>query len=203
MAAKEHNPACWRMMTGNAGGVPGSFSRMMGRQYALGELTARLWRFGITMERDTIVRLTLLVDAPPEVIWKALTEPQHTKLYMEGWQARSTWQRGAPLLWVENVDGTEHLRAKGVVMASLPGRRLRYTRLVTDGKLPDEPSSYTTVDITLEEGRGGLSRVQLWHGDFAGLPHDVRKARAAGRVWVEALVGLKRVSEEQQGSKAA
>jgi uncharacterized protein YndB with AHSA1/START domain len=155
------------------------------------------------MERDTTVQLTLLVDAAPEVIWKALTEPHLTKLYLEGAQARSTWERGAPVVWVENLEGTEHVRAKGTIMASLPGRRLRYTRLSTDGKLPDEPASYTTVDITLDEARDGLTRVQLWHGDFAGLPHDVRKARAAGRVWVEALVGLKRVSEEQQGLMAA
>lgn len=140
----------------------------------------------------------MLVDAAPEVIWRALTEPQLTKLYMEGCQARSTWQTGAPLLWVENVEGTEHLRAKGTVMASIPARRLRYTKLPTDGKLPDEPASYTMVDIVLEDDRDGRTRLELWQGDFAGLPHDVRRARAAGRVWVEALVGLKRVSEEQQ-----
>lgn len=155
------------------------------------------------MERSTTVELTLLVDAAPEVIWRALIDPQLTKLYMEGWQGRSSWEPGSPVLWVEQVEGTEFVRAKGTVMASLPGRRLRYTRLATDGKLPDEPASYTTVDLVLEEERDGRTRVRLWHGDFAGLPQDVRKARAAGRVWVEALVGLKRVSEEQQGLMAA
>lgn len=155
------------------------------------------------MQRDTTVQLTLLVDAAPETIWKALTDPQLTKLYHEGWMARSTWKLGDSLLWVENVDGTEHLRAKGVIMACIPGRRLRYTRLITNGKLPDEPASYTTVDIVLEVERDGRTRVDLYNGDYAGLPHDVRTSRAAGRVWVEALVGLKRVSEEEQGSKAA
>lgn len=155
------------------------------------------------MKRDTIVERTLLIDAGPATIWKALTDPQVTKLYLEGWQARSAWKVGAPLLWFENVEGTEHLRAQGTVMAMIPGRRLRYTRLLTDGKLPDVPASYTTVDIVLDEERDGRTRVQLWHGDFAGLPHDVRRARAAGRVWVESLVGLKRVTEEMQTQKAA
>jgi len=155
------------------------------------------------MKRDTTVQLTLLVDAAPEVIWRTLTEPHLTKLYLEGLQARSAWETGAPVLWVENLEGTEHLRAKGTIMACIPGRRLRYTKLVTDGKLPDEPASYTTVDIVLEQERDGRTRLELWQGDFAGLPHDVRRARAAGRAWVEALVGLKRVSEEEVSRKAA
>ncbi|MEX1132062.1 MAG: SRPBCC domain-containing protein [Flavobacteriales bacterium] len=155
------------------------------------------------MERDTTVQLTLLVDASPETIWKALTDPQLTKLYLGSWQARSTWKTGASLLWIETEEGTEQLRAQGTVMACLPGRRLRYTRLLTNGKLPDEPASYTTVDIVLDGERDGRTRVELYHGDFAGLPHDVRTARAAGRTWVEALVGLKRISEEQQAAIAA
>lgn len=155
------------------------------------------------MKRDTIVELTLLVDASPAVIWRVLTDPQLTKLYLEGWQGRSTWQQGAGLVWVEKVEGSELVRAKGTVMASIPAHRLRYTRLVTDGKLPDEPASYTTVDIVLDDLGDGRTRVRLWHGDFAGLPQDVRRARAAGRTWVEALVGLKRVSEEEQGVMAA
>ena len=155
------------------------------------------------MERDTTVQLTLLVDATPATIWQALTEPRLTKLYMEGWQARSTWKVGAPLLWVEQIEGMDHLRAKGTVMACIPEHRLRYTRLILDGKLPDEPASFTTVDITLEQEGTERTKVVLWHGDYAGLPQDVRRARAAGRVWVEALVGLKRISEEMNGDLLA
>jgi len=80
---------------------------------------------------------------------------------------------------------------------------MRYTRLVLDGKLPDEPASFTTVDISLEEVSPGRTRLELWHGDFAGLPHDVRRARATGRAWVESLVGLKRVAEEGEERLAA
>ena len=59
------------------------------------------------------------------------------------------------------------------------------------------------MDIVLDEERSGRTKVTLWHGDFAGLPNDVRRARQAGREWVEALVGLKRVAEEQEGKMAA
>jgi uncharacterized protein YndB with AHSA1/START domain len=155
------------------------------------------------MERETIVQRTLLVDAAPETIWKVLTEPQLSKLYLDGLQARSTWERGAPIMWVDRSEEGEVVRWKGHVKENLPGHRLRYSCLKLDGDLPDEPASYTTVDISLDMDRDGRSRLTLWHGDFAGLPHDVRRTREAGRKWVEALVGLKRVAEEQQQQQRA
>ncbi|MCC6399895.1 MAG: SRPBCC domain-containing protein [Flavobacteriales bacterium] len=156
-----------------------------------------------TMERETIIQRTLLVDASPRAIWRVLTEPQLTKLYLEGSQARSSWKPGAPVVWVDKTDGQERVRAKGIVMACQTERRLRYTCLLVDSDLPDEPASYTTVDILLEPERDGRTRLELWHGDFAGLPQDVRRAREAGREWVEVLVGIKRTAEEQQDQMAA
>jgi uncharacterized protein YndB with AHSA1/START domain len=164
---------------------------------------AWIMRCSLIMERVTTVQLILLVDASPAVIWKALTDPQLTKLYREGLQARSRWERGAPLQWVDLTEGQENIRAQGIVMTALNEQRLRYTFLELDGGLPDEPASYTTVDISMEVERDGRTRIQLWQGDFAGLPQDVRRAREAGKQWVEALVGLKRTAEEQQGAMAA
>lgn len=155
------------------------------------------------MEHETIVQRTLFIDASPEAIWRALTEPQLAKEYLDGWQVRSAWSRLAPIEWIELHEGGEELKAKGTVMENLPGRRLRYTQWLTGSGLPDEAASYTTIDISLESERDGRTRLHLWHGDFAGLPLDTRRAREAGRRWVETLVGLKRVAEEQQGLMAA
>jgi len=155
------------------------------------------------MERETTVERTMLVNAGPEVVWKALTEPDLNKLYMAGWMGLSSWKRGDLLRWMEKQGDETVQQAQGTVMESLPGRRLRYTCYKPSSGLPDEPASYTTVDITLEVERDGRTRLSLWHGDFAGLPQDVRRAREAGREWVEKLVGLKRVAEEQQGQMAA
>jgi uncharacterized protein YndB with AHSA1/START domain len=155
------------------------------------------------MERETIVHLTVLVDASPDVVWRTLADPRLTRLYRAGQQPVTNWGRNASLEWRDYTEGQERLCAKGIVMAFQPGARLRYTHLEVGGDLPDEPASYTTVDISLEEERDGRTKLMLWQGDFAGLPHDVRRAREAGRNWVEALVGLKRTAEEQQGLMAA
>lgn len=155
------------------------------------------------MEHETIVQRTLYVDASPEAIWRALTEPQLAKQYTDGWQVQSEWTRLAPIQWVDANEGLAVVKAKGTVMENLPGRRLRYTQWLLESGLPDEPASYTTIDLSVEVEKDGRTRLHLWHGDFAGLPLDVRRTREAGRRWVETLVGLKRVAEEQQSQMAA
>ena len=132
-----------------------------------------------------------------------MTQRELTKLYLDGWMPRGDWKVGTPLIWEISVEGVIEQAAKGMLMACLPGRRLRYTIYKPDNKLKDIPANYTTVDIVLDEEKDGRTRVTLWQGDFAGLPDEVRRARAAGRKWVESLVGLKRVSEEQEQLKAA
>ncbi|MCB9169852.1 MAG: SRPBCC domain-containing protein [Flavobacteriales bacterium] len=155
------------------------------------------------MDKETVIERTMYVEASPKTIWRALTEPELTKLYMDGWMIRTNWKRGRPVMWEERVGNDVVQRAKGTLMASLPAHRLRFTQLALDSGLPDTPDSYTMVDISMEEEPDGRTLVKLWHGDFAGLPNDVRRAREAGRRWVEALVGLKRVAEEEEGPRAA
>ena len=156
-----------------------------------------------TLDPDTNVLRTLLVDAAPEAVWKALTEPNLARLYM-GSTPCCDLRVGEPMQWfVREENGDQTLVAKGMVMAVQPGERLRYTTYNPKTKLPDEPASHTTVDLHLISEEEGRTRVELWQGDFAGLPHPVRRSREAGRQWVERLVGLKRVAEELAQAKAA
>jgi uncharacterized protein YndB with AHSA1/START domain len=146
---------------------------------------------------------TVFVDASTHAVWRALTDPQLTKLYV-GAMPMTDWKVGQPIRWcARQDDGGMALKAKGVIMACQPDRRLRYTHYPLDSKLPDEAASHTTVDIRLEEEADGRTRVTLWQGDYAGLPNAGRRAREAGRLWTEVMVGLKRVSEEVSREKAA
>jgi uncharacterized protein YndB with AHSA1/START domain len=155
------------------------------------------------VDPETNVLRTLLVDAPPAAVWKALTEPHLARLYM-GATPSGDLRPGKPLQWfMREENGDQSLCEKGTVMAVLPGERLRYTSYKLASKLPDEPGSHTTVDIHLIAEEGERTRVEFWQGDFAGLPDAGRRAREAGRIWVEHLVGLKRVAEEVWDAKAA
>lgn len=146
--------------------------------------------------KETTVEMTILAEATVEAVWKALTDPELIKLYANA-TAESDWQRGRPIRWYAMKDGQRVLKAKGMIMANLPSRRLRYTTYQPASGLPDEPASHTTVDIALEAMADGRTRVSLWQGDFAGLPHAEKMARDAGKAWVETLVGLGRVAGEE------
>lgn len=155
------------------------------------------------LDPETNVLRTLLVDAAPEAVWKALTDPKLARLYMSA-TLTGEMKPGKSLQWfVREEDGTQTLASKGLVLAVHPGERLRYSTYSLTSKLPDEAASHTTVDFHLIEEDDGRTRVEFWQGDFAGLPDAVRRAREAGREWVERLVGLKRVSEEQERAMAA
>ena len=155
------------------------------------------------LDPETNVLRTLLVEAPPEAIWKTLTDPNITRLYTSR-AISPDLKAGNPIEWFSREDdNTRHLVAKGTVLAIVPNERLRYTDYSVGSDLPDEPASHTTVDVHLEPEPDGRTRVDLWVGDFAGLPNAVRRAREAGKLWVEALVGLKRESEDQARAMAA
>lgn len=155
------------------------------------------------LDPETNVLRTLLVDAPPAAVWKALTEPTLARLYM-GATPSTELLPNKPVQWFRREEnGDQTVVAKGIVLAVHPCQRLRYTTYSPASKLPDEPASHTTVDIHLISVDDGTTRVELWQGDFAGLPQAVRLAREAGKQWVEQLVGLKRTAEEQQRAMAA
>ncbi|MFN3876149.1 MAG: SRPBCC domain-containing protein [Flavobacteriales bacterium] len=155
------------------------------------------------MNPETNVLRTLLVDAPPAAVWKALTDPNLARLYM-GAMPCCDLRPGKPVQWFAREEsGDQTLVAKGILLAVLPGERLRYSYFPLASKLPDEPGSHTTVDFHLVPDGDASTRVEYWQGDFAGLPDAERRAREAGRAWVEHLVGLKRVAEEVWEAKAA
>ena len=155
------------------------------------------------LDPETNVLRTLLVDAPPEVIWKSMTDPNITRLYTST-AISLDLKAGHPIQWfARQEDQTRQIVAKGTVLALVPNERLRYTNYALSSDLPDEPASHTTVDLHLEPEPDGRTRVSLWEGDFTGLPNAVRRAREAGKAWVEVLVGLKRESEEQARALAA
>ncbi|HRH70245.1 MAG: SRPBCC domain-containing protein [Flavobacteriales bacterium] len=155
-----------------------------------------------TKKPGTTVSLTLLVDAPAGIVWKALVDPKLVGQYMLATPCCAI-ERGKEIKWFARKEDGGALLAKGMILAVQPSERLRFTTYAPSSKLPDEPASHTTVDVHLVPETEKRTRVELWQGDFAGLPQDVRRAREAGRQWVEQLVGLKRVAEEIDRAMAA
>jgi uncharacterized protein YndB with AHSA1/START domain len=96
------------------------------------------------------------VDATPERVWAALTEPEQIAAYMGGSRVTTTWEVGAPITWEGEYDGRAY-QDKGEVLAHDPPRRLSVTHYSPLMGQADEPENYHTLVYTLtSSGEGTL-----------------------------------------------
>ena len=148
----------------------------------------------MTTDPNTVNR-TMLINAPIDIIWRTLLEDQLPRSYGDKSFMYGEWIKGMSIGWYQRSDEEERLLAKGRVLEVLTERRLRYTHFNSSTDLPDEPASYTTVDITLAEEPDGRVRIQLWQGEYVGLHDAARLASEQGRKWVDVLVELRGLCE--------
>jgi uncharacterized protein YndB with AHSA1/START domain len=126
------------------------------------------------------------IRTTPERLWQALTDPELTKGYFEGYGVSSAWEPGAPYAYSSD-DGPAIV---GEVVESEPPRRLVMTfTFVADPALATEAPSQVEWDI---EPVGELCRLTLTHGDFGGLSRTWARMAEA---WVGIVSGLKTLLE--------
>ncbi|MFS0706005.1 SRPBCC domain-containing protein [Cellulomonas sp. 179-A 9B4 NHS] len=80
------------------------------------------------------------VAASPEAAWAALTEPGRTRAWYYGTAARTTWEVGSPVEYVDG-DGTPQIR--GTVLAHDPPRTLSHTFVAVWSGAPDDQGVLT------------------------------------------------------------
>lgn len=92
-----------------------------------------------------------IIDSPIERVWDALTDIEQMKAWMGepemALEIDADWAIGSPIV----VRGVHHASFKntGMVLALEPPTRLAYTHLSSLSRLPDEPSSYTTLEFRM------------------------------------------------------
>lgn len=132
-------------------------------------------------DRPSFVYVTY-IEATPEQVWTALTDPQTTADYW-GHSNVSDWQPGSRWAHVR-TDGSGVEDVVGIVVESSPP-----TRMVTTWAPPDDPdnpakTSRVTFDLA---PHGGIVRLTVTHTDLA-TPEDVA---AVTHGWPAVLSNLK------------
>jgi uncharacterized protein YndB with AHSA1/START domain len=143
---------------------------------------------------NLILEGTIEIHAPSSRVWTILTDSSFIQQYMFGCVVETTWTQGSKLLWKGAADG--HLHVKGYVVAIDAPRRLEYTALGADLKIPDVPENYLTIIYELENN-GSSTRLRVSMGDFDTVGNG--KARydetvAAGG-WTPRLEKIKQLAE--------
>lgn len=148
--------------------------------------------------KETTVERMVLIDAPPEVVWHALSARGLSTLHLMREEGEQSLVEGGRLEWHELEEGSDAVpRIVGRITVLAPPRRIAFMAFMPSTGLPDVPENYTLVDIQLREQEGGRTLVIVNHGDFAEHPHGARLAKQAGDSWVEALIRLKHIAERE------
>ncbi len=94
---------------------------------------------------------TIIINSPPSIIWKALTEPALMKQWMGelemNIEIQTDWTINSPII----ISGYHHVKFenKGTVLLFEVNKKLAYTHLSSLSRLPDKPENYTFFDFTV------------------------------------------------------
>jgi uncharacterized protein YndB with AHSA1/START domain len=130
------------------------------------------------------------IDAPPDKVWRALTEPELIKKYMFGSEVTTDWQPGSPITWKGEFEGREY-EDKGEIIAVEPGQRLEVTHFSPLTGQEDRPENYHRVRYELQQTTGGTS-VRLTQDNSS----SAEEAEHSAANWQMMLDGLKNVVEQ-------
>jgi uncharacterized protein YndB with AHSA1/START domain len=131
------------------------------------------------------------IDAAPQAVWDALTDPELIARYMHGTAVETDWTEGSPILWRGEWKGSSY-EDKGQVVTVDPPRRLAVTHWSPLTGEEDVPANYHHVRYDLEPIDDGGTRLTLTHGNS---PTQEAADAMIANGWRPTLEAIKRVVE--------
>jgi uncharacterized protein YndB with AHSA1/START domain len=144
------------------------------------------------MKQNLKAEKSIVVNAPAETVWKALTDPHLIRQYLFGTETITDWKVGSQIRWQGEWQGKKY-EDKGKIIAADAGRLLEYTYWSSMQGKEDKPENYAHVSFELF-GENGRTKVKLVQDG-----NDTEESkRHAEQNWTKVLEGLKKVAEEDQ-----
>jgi uncharacterized protein YndB with AHSA1/START domain len=138
---------------------------------------------------DHLAHAEITIDAPPDTVWRALTDPAQIKSYMFGADVDTSWQVGSPITWSGEMGGKPY-RAKGTVKEFQPPQRMVVTHFSPAPGRADVEANYQTIQYDLD-GDGDATAVRLHQ---TGNDSEEAAEESSGN-WQQMLEGMKKVVE--------
>ena len=130
-----------------------------------------------------------VIDAPIDVVWRAITTPSQIKRWFFGVDTDSDWTVGSQLVHSGEYQGKPYVD-KGTILEFEPPKRLVHTHWSDVSGKPDAPDNYQHVAWELAERDGGTELTITERN----LPSD-EAAKTSEQAWEMALASLKKVLE--------
>jgi uncharacterized protein YndB with AHSA1/START domain len=138
-----------------------------------------------------VAKKRITVNAPPDVVWRALTDPAMVRQYMHGTNLQTDWTVGSPITWSGEWQGKSY-EDKGTVLAVEPTKLLKVTHWSPMGGSEDKPENYHTVTYELaEHGKETILTLEQDNN-----PSQEAANTMAEQNWGPGLDGLKATAEQ-------
>lgn len=138
---------------------------------------------------DYIVKKKISLNAKPDAVWDALTDPEKTKKYFFNCKVSSRWKEGSPITFKGKMFIIMTIELKGRILKIKPEKLLKYTL----GNTHSDSFSIVTDKLTYKNGKTILA-----------VTDDVGKGKGAEKRykrsvkgWKKVLQGLKELVEEK------
>src|SRR5688572_13170513 len=102
------------------------------------------------MKKTFTARATVIIDAPSERVWDALTKPEIIKKYFFGTDTVTNWKIGGPIQFSGEFNGKSY-QDRGTVMAFEPFSLIQFKYWSSLSGVPDIPENYLTISYFLTE----------------------------------------------------
>lgn len=146
------------------------------------------------MSKELIASASIQINAPVEIVWDALTNPNLIKKYMFETEVNTDWKEGSPILWKGKWEGKTYVD-KGMIIKNIPLKTIELTHFSPLSGLPDKEENYHTLiyDLSSSGNRTILHLTQDNNPDEMSRNHSEKN-------WMMMLQNLKNTIEKNKHS---
>ncbi len=131
------------------------------------------------------------INAPPTVVWKALTTASTLKQFFFGSDISTDWNVGSPIYFRGDWKGKPY-EDKGNIQAFDVGKRLSFTHWSPLSGMEDRPENYHIVTFDLRPVGGGTEVVLTQTNQNDAEPLTPENRKDYDKNWTMVLDGLKK-----------
>lgn len=142
------------------------------------------------MSEDLRTEDSIIINAPIERVWEALTTPELIKQWFFGVETTTDWKAGSPIVHRGEYQGKPY-EDKGDILVIERPKLLAHSHWSPTSGLPDKPENYQRVSWELSDSDGKTTQLTIKE---TNLPSEEAMATSQ-RSWRMVLENLKELLE--------
>jgi len=146
------------------------------------------------MENKLIAKSYVTINAPVTKVWETITNSVTLQKIMLGMQPISDWKEGSELRWIGRHDEKKDDNARGIILAIIKNKKLKFTFYYPGYGYPDEAKYYNSVIFNLT-AKGDTTLVEVEQGDFSVFKEGETFMGHSQTFWDGSVRILKELSE--------